>query len=141
MNPEFPSAVFVYGTLKRGQCRESMWPTMPTSVREVYVFGRLFGRADYPAMTTGDHRVLGELWGFQSDEMPSVLAALDRIEGTNQPGFDDLYDRVITQAYLTNGQRTQLAFTYHYATDPAADGFKLIQPQDDDAYVAWPAGS
>ena len=136
-----PTAVFVYGTLKRGQCRESRWPLRPLSVCEATVLGSLFGRDDYPAITEGHDRVLGELWQFGAAELPLVLNALDQIEGTNQADVDDLYHRVIVEAFDISGNLLGTAYTYRYARDPLADGFALIEPSGENAYVAWPAGA
>ncbi len=135
------AAVFVYGTLKRGQCRESMWPAPPATVCEGFVFGSLFGREDYPAMTGGHDRVLGECWQFEMAEMPAVLEVLDRIEGTNQAGEADLYHRVIVDVFDLRGNLLGEAYTYRYASDPLADGFVLLCAAGKETYVAWPAGA
>ena len=135
------NAVFVYGTLKRGQCREAMWPRRPTKIREAIVVGSLFGRDDYPAMREGIDRVLGEIWQFEPVDMPAVLKALDRIEGTNQPGAADLYHRVLVEVFDTSGNALGHAHSYRYASDPIADGFVLIEPAAAETYVAWPAGA
>jgi gamma-glutamylcyclotransferase (GGCT)/AIG2-like uncharacterized protein YtfP len=78
--------VFVYGTLKRGQCREHCWPIAPAVTRAAWTFGRLFDLGAYPAMLPGKERIAGECWSFLEGQLPSVLLVLDRIEGTNQPG-------------------------------------------------------
>ncbi len=134
-----PNSVFVYGTLKRGQCRASMWPARPIEIRAAWVAGSLFGRNDYPAMTLGEDRVLGEWWSFQTSDMPSVLTALDQIEGTNQADEADLYHRVIIDVFDLTDQPIGDAFSYHYASDPVIDGFALMRPTAGERYVAWPA--
>ncbi len=132
------TAVFVYGTLKQGQCRETLWPCLPRSVRPGWVSGSLFARHDYPAMTLGADRVLGECWEFLPAEMPRVLHVLDQIEGTNQPGVDDLYHRVRVEVYAVNGHRIGPAFGYHYASDPLEDGFTPVYPPEPNALLQWP---
>ena len=132
------SSVFVYGTLKRGQCRGAMWPVKPLKVSEVYTYGTLFSRQDYPAMVGGMDRVAGERWDFNPDQMPRVLEVLDRIEGANQSGQPDLYRRVLVMTWglrdegngLLETGESRIAFTYHYATEPANDGFIRILPND-----------
>ncbi len=133
-NP-MPSSVFVYGTLKRGQCREHLWPLPPRSIQIGWSHGRLFGRHDYPAMTPGNDRVIGELWEFDESAIEIVLPLLDQIEGTNQPGQTDLYCRVVTDVYAAedDGCLGQ-AWTYHYATDPETNGFTRIEQQP----ARWP---
>ena len=132
-------AIFVYGTLKRGQCREAMWPRKPIAIEEAWVWGRLYGRSDYPAMKAGADRVRGERWRFPAEAMPEVLAVLDEIEGTNQLGQPDLYCRVVVDVRDARSAFVGPAYTYHYATDPLGDGFHRIEPQG--AEVAWPEAS
>ena len=131
------AAFFVYGTLKRGQLRERMWPREPKSVQPAIVRGRLFGRDDYPAMKTGDDWVAGELWRFSPEDADAVTAALDQIEGTNQPGHPDLYYRIEVQSYTPQQHPLAIAFTYVYAGDPLRDGFVRIEPGTDQ-FTRWP---
>ena len=132
------TTVFVYGTLKRGQCRESMWPVAPRRIQWGWIRGTLFDRQDYPAMTAGQDRVLGELWSFDADQVDAVLEVLDQIEGTNQPGQADLYHRVVTAVAADDETQLGEAWTYHYASDPLLDGFQRLLP-DRTRYVRWPA--
>ncbi|EMI18020.1 AIG2-like domain protein [Rhodopirellula maiorica SM1] len=132
------TSVFVYGTLKRGECRESLWPAAPASIQVGWTRGKLFHRHDYPAMQAGEDRVLGEFWSFSDDQMHEVLQVLDQIEGTNQPGFDDLYHRVHVEVYTPDNQPLGAAFGYHYATDPLDDGFTRVVPAEPEALVQWP---
>ncbi len=129
--------VFVYGTLKRGQCREACWPLPPTSVRVGWTRGFLFGGDDYPAMTPGVDRVLGELWCYAASQLPPVLEVLDAIEQTKQPGLEDLYTREIVEIFNIQGRSLGNAFTYHYAGNLMQDGFTKIQ-MDEDAFTRWP---
>ncbi|KAA5541470.1 gamma-glutamylcyclotransferase [Roseiconus nitratireducens] len=122
----FPRGVFVYGTLKRGQCREHAWPAVPRDIRPAWIRARLFGRADYPAITAGEDRVVGELWTFDDGQMDSVLRVLDQIEGTsgNQP--HDLYHRHVVQVSGLDDHPLGDAYTYFYNSDPARDGFQPV---------------
>lgn len=146
---------FVYGTLCRGQCRETCWPLLPLGVHPAWIEGTLFGRGDYPALRPGNQRVGGECWFFAKRDADLVTAALDEIEVTNQPGHPNLYDRVELRANLittshqnpnsnqkpanekksANTQKpaksahfpqTWTAFAYHYATDPLLAGFERL---------------
>ena len=119
-------AVFVYGTLKRGQCRESLWPVEPREVLASWVRGTLFGRADYPALMTGTHRVCGELWGFHCEDMPRVLEVLDAIEGTSGNSPEDLYHRRVVDVFMADCHRNCRAYTYFYNRDPLADRFTEV---------------
>ncbi|MCP4888773.1 gamma-glutamylcyclotransferase [Rubripirellula sp.] len=129
--PELTS-IFVYGTLKRGQCRESCWPETPTMIQNAWVAGNLYGRSDYPAMTPGHDRVHGELWQFQSPQMNRVLKALDQVEAA-----PTLYRRITTEVFDPNNQALGIAWTYHYASNPTLDGFQLLIPAAD-GNIHWP---
>jgi len=126
------SAVFVYGTLKRGQCRQSRWPLAPHAVHSAWVLGSLFDRSDYPAMTAGNDHVEGELWQFTADQIDRVLEVLDEIEAV-----PELYRRVTVEVFDGEDRSLGTAWTYHYATDPANEGFKKIEP-DHKNRVDWP---
>ena len=132
------TAIFVYGTLKRDQCRCRLWPAEPVSVQQAWSRGTLFGRQDYPAMTAGEDRVLGELWKFRERDLPRVLDALDQIEGTNLVGQEDLYRRAVVETWSLDDQLLENAYVYHYATDPCVDGFAELRPADTHSFVQWP---
>tara|TARA_R110002049_G_scaffold285698_1_gene466776 strand:+ start:201689 stop:202111 length:423 start_codon:yes stop_codon:yes gene_type:complete len=132
-------SVFVYGTLKRGQCRESLWPVRPVAITPAWTRGTLFSRHDYPAMTGGNDRVRGECWQFDAERIAEVMRCLDVIEGANQPGTRDLYRRVIVELSDADGGSLGLAFGYHYAIDPTQDGFVPVRPDAPDRDVAWPS--
>ncbi|MFG0255156.1 MAG: gamma-glutamylcyclotransferase [Rhodopirellula sp. JB053] len=146
LDPGTIGSFFVYGTLCRGQCREKCWPHPPIAVVPAWVFGTLYDREDYPALTSGHDRVQGELWTFRPDQMRDVLEVIDVVEGTNQPGTSNLYDRlivdvygieVLTQTEITPKERIAQAWGYHYSTPPEQDGFIRVQPQAGQR-VRWP---
>lgn len=131
---------FVYGTLCRDQCREHCWPVRPKNVFAAWVFGSIHGRADYPAMRPGDDRVAGECWEFETSDMPAVVHALDIVEGTDQPGIPNLYDRVTVEVFSPIVSDPSVwAYGYHYATDPAEDGFVKIAADAKTGYARWPS--
>jgi len=133
--------VFVYGTLKRGQCREGSWPKAAALIRSAWTRGQLLDLGPYPALVVGDDRVRGELWSFAADDMATVVNRLDRIEVTNQPGLVNEYDRVSVAVTLDNGQ-TLSAQAYRLSDQQPAPALRPMaasvvvvgQP-----YVVWPA--
>jgi gamma-glutamylcyclotransferase (GGCT)/AIG2-like uncharacterized protein YtfP len=141
------SSIFVYGTLKRGECRASMWPCNPLAVRPVWTLGALFDRSDYPAMTSGTDCVSGERWDFRHPEMQQVLEVLDAIEGANQPGLPDLYRRLVVDTWdlpqepvgVAQSDATTRAYIYHYARDPIGDGFTPMSAGCASRFVCWSA--
>ena len=118
--------IFVYGTLKRGQCRHHLWPHEPVTISKAWIRGSLYGRADYPAVRSGNDRVEGELWQFAEPHIRDTLSTLDEIEGTNQPGSPDLYSRRSVETYDLTGDYLGLSYCYFYARDPEEDGFHRI---------------
>lgn len=145
-HPTSTSSIFVYGTLCQGGCRQTAWPLQPESISTGWTHGTLYSRHDYPALLPGTDRVRGECWQFQSEQMPTVLKTLDRIEGTNQSGFDNLYDRKLIEAFIVTADEPKARQTslqchaYFYARDPLVDGFKRLSP-DQQGFVRWPATS
>lgn len=110
---EAPAGFFVYGTLKRGELRESAWPHAPLAIAEATVRGQLYDLGPYPALAEGTELVLGEFWSFRPEDMQATLATLDRIEGFDQTPHD-LYQRRVVSCELPD-QSTVLAWTYFYA--------------------------
>ncbi len=141
-SPETVDGFFVYGTLKRGQCRERAWRTKPLAIHQAWTSGCLYGRDDYPALTVPadaslHHRVLGEFWQFAADQMVATAAVLDIVEGTrgNSPG--DLYHRQLVPVHGLDDAHVGWAITYIYNQDLQRDGFVLVLPES--GTQTWPA--
>lgn len=127
--------VFVYGTLKRGQCRGRCWPFPPTSVEPAWIEGALFDLGPYPALREGTDRVLGEVWTIAEEHLAETLRELDEIEGY-AGREDDLYGRVEVKFHALDGD-TGTAYTYRYNTDPTARGLAPMECRND-GFVSWP---
>lgn len=109
-------AFFVYGTLKRGECREAAWPAPPLRIETGYVRGALYDLGPYPALTAGTDWVRGETWWFDPADASAVRATLDKIEVYDQPGEPDLYlRRTIDVVASPGGPLSVVAETYVYA--------------------------
>lgn len=152
--------VFVYGTLKRGQCREKMWPRPPLSIRPGYVRGTLFDLGPYPAMWCADcHEwesaaasgndhcdcdwIEGEIWTLAKSDMAITIEELDEIEETNQPSVCNQYDQILVRAYETPcqaGNKTPsiLALTYQFSDIRKLPATYRMQPVGSSNVVAWP---
>ena len=134
-SPAVPaSAIFVYGTLQRGEQRCGLWPRRPKHVERATVTGRLHDLGDYPALVKGSDRVLGELWHIASDDLEVTLAALDKIEWYGQDG-DDLYIRRVV-ACRTLAGAAATAFTYFYAK-PYDIASTPVVVADRDGFCHW----
>lgn len=136
--------IFVYGTLKRGQCRESCWPEVPLQIRPAWVHGCLFDLGPYPALIHGQDRIAGQLWSFRSDQIDLVRKALDRIEVTNQPGIPNEYDRIVVQACLLDGQYESAECYFFSDIRQLTQAYRPISPSlshKGETYVIWPKSS
>jgi gamma-glutamylcyclotransferase (GGCT)/AIG2-like uncharacterized protein YtfP len=151
--------VFVYGTLKRGQCREKMWPRTPLSIRTGYVRGWLFDLGPYPAMWCADcHEVSGEacndipcpcdwvkgeIWSLAKDDLAITIEELDEIEETNQPHTCNQYDQILVRVYQSPDTQSAasssvLALTYQFSRLSDASAKGRIHPVAEDRVVYWP---
>ena len=90
-----------------------MWPIEPQKIQPAWTAGRLYDLGAYPAMTAGDDCVLGEVWTFRANELERTFEVLDEIEGTNQPGMANEYDRVTVEVTMASGEQL-VASTYHF---------------------------
>lgn len=107
------TAVFAYGTLKRGFCREKCWPRPPKTVRKGWVQGKLFDLGSYPGLADGKEWVEGELWVMSPGDMDATIQELDVVEGYNQDAGEDLYTRRTVEVLLEDGSKS-LAYTYYF---------------------------
>jgi gamma-glutamylcyclotransferase (GGCT)/AIG2-like uncharacterized protein YtfP len=137
-----PSAIFVYGTLKRGQCREKCWPLPPQEVLTAWTFGQLFDLGPYPALLPGKDPIMGQLWTYREPDIPQVLTVLDSIECTNQPGQANEYDRVVIWSNRLDSKQAVIAYAYLYSDRQyLLENARLIAPTlelDGLRYVTWP---
>ncbi len=133
---KIPSCVFVYATLKRGQLRETMWPHAPSSVQPATIQATLYDLGPYPAITTGDDLVRGEVWCFRCEHLDDTIRELDAIEGYQQ-GPVDLYVRRVVECTVADGEQVS-AFAYFYASRCDLTEQHRIR-KGDDGFCSWPA--
>lgn len=134
-----PLAIFVYGTLQRGQVRERCWPRPAQCIEPATVHGWLFDLGPYPALVippAGESAdtIAGELWRAAAHDLDVTLATLDRVEGCRGKR-NDLYRRV--EIACTAGGREVPAWTYEYARQIAANDPRRISPHPTGA-CRWP---
>lgn len=145
---------FVYGTLKRGECRASMWPRVPQAVRPAFVRGALFDLGPYPALWCGDAPVddesagedpdwdwiEGEVWTIAAEDMAETVRRLDQIEETDQPGCTNEYDRILVRAHEGPGSdASTLAFAYQYSTGQRLPDAIRVRGRGPQRIARWPA--
>ena len=135
---QLPAAVFVYGTLKRGEERAGCWPRIPRSVVPATVVARLFDLGPYPALLPGESNdqdiVLGELWRFDPADLAETLRVLDEVECY---GVDDvdLYERRIVTCSTLTGETVD-AHCYFLA-DPQQAQRSRRMPPDARGWCEW----
>ncbi len=117
-SPGLPSALFVYGTLMRGEARaELMLAHGPSRVIEGSVGGRLLRLGWYPGLVeplAQADRVRGEVFFYDAHD--ALMAELDEYE--DFLGYRDgesLYHRTLVRVATAEGEA--LAWTYHYVGD------------------------
>ena len=129
------TALFVYGTLQRGQCREQFWPHPPTRVESATVRGQLRDLGPYPALIEGDALVGGEVWRLAPEHVPRTLAVLDEVEDV-AVGEAGLYARRIVECRTGDGQ-TVRAYAYYYSR-PQEIAHHPRVPPGGDGVCRWP---
>lgn len=135
---------FVYGTLKRGQCREGCWPAAPLSVCEAAVRGSLLCLGAYPGLIPGDQWVRGELWEIAQQDVEATLRVLDQIEGYQAGRQRNLYERRSVEVFLIGPGDTispdAIAYSY-WLCDPAAiRSGQIVRKPSGQAFVEGPEG-
>lgn len=155
---ELVTDFFVYGTLKRGECRESLWPCKPITVREGFIRARLYDLGLYPALRVDDEQgelpshhlsggrddldwVQGEVWSFTRSDALITNRILDEIEETNQRGYRNLYDHVLARVYdRPHAKASKLALVYQYSSSGRLSNHCRLRPRDGEIFVSWSAG-
>ena len=135
--PANPTEVnfFVYGTLKRGECRGHMWPRSPIVVEEAWVYGELYDAGSYPALLPGTDKVLGELWSFPQTDFEAIVKVLDDVEEYRPGDPYNLYTRETIECETMSGRRT-VAHTYQYARMHDLPTFNRI-PKGESDFAEW----
>ncbi|MCL6502575.1 MAG: gamma-glutamylcyclotransferase [Pirellulales bacterium] len=134
-DPPQPTGVFVYGTLQRGQQRQSAWPRRPVRILPAVTQGRLFDLGPYPALLPGDGLVAGELWCFRAADLEATLEVLDVIEG-HTGAEDDLYRRRLVECCTGDGQR-HWAYAYFFNRSRRLIAARPLAPGPD-GVARWP---
>lgn len=128
--------IFVYGTLKRGECREPNWPRPAVRIERATTRGKLYDLGPYPAMIYGPDIIDGELWYVTAEDLKVTLAALDEIECFGNDNVD-LYVREIVQCRVESGS-IQRAHAYFLASPQQLADRDAIAP-DHDGRCRWNA--
>jgi len=112
-SPLSPLKVFVYGTLKPGECNYQRYCTgFVVAAEPAVARGQLFALpVGYPAMTPGDGLVHGVLLSFAS---PAILRNLDELEDydPHRPTSQNEYDRQQIEVFNPALQSLGLVWAY-----------------------------
>lgn len=129
-----PLPIFVYGTLKQGQCRASRWPHRAESVEAAVLRGALYDLGPYPAVTSGGDLVLGELWTIAPEHLEHTLRVLDKIECFGVADVD-LYLRIVAPVIRSDGSCVS-AYTYVIARPEELRPEQRVSPNPQ-GYCEW----
>lgn len=112
-----PAALFVYGTLKRGQPNSPLLARYPHAVEPAWTRGLLYDLGAYPALVVGEGTVRGELVRPAARDLARLLALLDRLEDyrPDDPA-GSLYLRRPVETWTAGGARAW-AYAYLYNRD------------------------
>ncbi len=127
---------FVYGTLKRRECREHMWPRRPLVIEDAWVYGELYDTGSYPALIPGTDKVLGELWTFAASDFEAVTRVLDEIEEFRPMDSHNLYNREVLECETASGRRDR-AQAYIYARLQDLPTFRRLTPSEPHEFTRW----
>jgi gamma-glutamylcyclotransferase (GGCT)/AIG2-like uncharacterized protein YtfP len=111
-------------------------------IRKAWTLGRLYDTGPFPALIDGEDRVAGQLWSFEDKQIIKTLEVLDQIEGTNQPGQANDYDRVRRPVWLIDTGETIEAQFYIFAILDLLPQFEYLSPSfkfQDHNYSIWPS--
>ncbi|MDP9371083.1 MAG: gamma-glutamylcyclotransferase [Chloroflexota bacterium] len=119
MEPE-PTALFVYGTLKRGRFNHPLLAPYARAVEPASIRGELYDVGLYPALVAGEGTVRGELVRLAAPDLSRVLTILDWLEDY-RPGDEErsMYLRRVIEVHTANGARER-AYAYFYNRDVAS---------------------
>ena len=115
-----PRALFVYGTLKRGQLNSSLLAPYQRSVEPAWTRGYLYDLGLFPALVGGEGTVQGEIVRLAVADLARVLPILDQLEDY-RPGdaVHSMYLRRAIDVWIASGEH-QRAYAYFYNRDHAA---------------------
>jgi gamma-glutamylcyclotransferase (GGCT)/AIG2-like uncharacterized protein YtfP len=131
------NAIFVYGTLKRGECRADCWPRDPLRIEPASTLGMLYDLGPYPALLSGASLVLGEIWTFAPEDIAETLRVLDEIECFSQGGVD-LYVRNVVPCRVETDASAPISAHCYFLADASAVGSDQRIQVDPDGFSRWP---
>ena len=139
-------SIFVYGTLRRGQCRENQWPCRARSIVRAFVSAKLYDLGPYPAIVEGQDAVAGERWDLAPEDLAKTFFVLDQIEGFVEGRTCNLYERRIIETHSSCqlcDEKPALAFAYFMLETRLPKSASYLSPEhlggDRTArYAQWP---
>lgn len=113
--------LFVYGTLLAGECNHHVLGDSTCVQQHCWVYGRLYDTTyGYPVLElddSSDDQVFGELYEISATQLLEV----DKLEGYEQPGEPNLYDRVSVKVLLSATQQKVDAIVYCNVAFPTTE--------------------
>ncbi|MGI8967777.1 MAG: gamma-glutamylcyclotransferase family protein [Chloroflexota bacterium] len=124
-----PPALFVYGTLMRGEMNHALVGCRALAVEHAWTHGLLYDVGDFPALLPGEGHVHGELVQLDTAGLAAVLPLIDRLEGYdagNEAG--SFFLRRVIQVTSPVGDCPAIAYFYNpeHPALPALDYLPLI---------------
>ncbi|GAC1408813.1 MAG: hypothetical protein NVSMB52_21630 [Chloroflexota bacterium] len=109
-----PPALFVYGTLKRGQSNHEILTPFIRAIEPAWIRGLLFDLGDFPALVEGEGKAWGDIVHVNHVDLPRLLGILDRLEGYHPE--DEASSMYIRREVIvsTHTQQDERAYAYFY---------------------------
>jgi gamma-glutamylcyclotransferase (GGCT)/AIG2-like uncharacterized protein YtfP len=85
--------VFVYGTLKKSQCREQSMNEISLGSKDENITAKMYNIGKFPAITLEKEEVLGEIHKVKKEQ--ESIESLDQIEGFVGYDKSSLYNRIL----------------------------------------------
>ena len=93
-------------------------------------------------MVYGEDRIAGQLWEIETEHLQETLQVLDKIEGTDQPGEVNEYDRCKLDTWLWSGEQAK-AWGYVFSQPDLLKRFAVVGASlfhRGKPLVVWPVG-
>lgn len=115
-----PHALFVYGTLKRGQLNGPLLAPYRRSVEPAWTRGHLYDLGLFPALVRGEGTVQGEIVRLAAADLARVLPILDQLEDYRpNDAVNSIYLRRVIDVWTASGEHER-AYAYCFNRDHTA---------------------
>ena len=114
---EMIDSMFVYGTLRKQECREKIMNEISLDSKNITIKAKMYDIGAFPAITLEEGIVCGEIHKIK--EEPNSFETLDCVEGFTEYDKSSLYHRI-----LINSSQ---GICWTYVWNDSTENYKIIQ--------------